>query len=281
MNSSGTGANARWWPAMLLAVAASFAALSAVIATSDAVPAVDLTVARWVQGVDFPAWTGLLRLAAYLTDKPAGPAIVVAFLFALWLRRLPAEMIVLSVAQTLYVPQLWVKQLVQRPRPTEDLISITEMGDGFAFPSGHITLGVAVYGTVAMIALTRLKPGWRRKRRPGSVRRYPHPLGYLPSDLRRALAVGRAGRCPAGSPLALRDHLALPEHAAPRRAAEAAAPPARAGPVSAPGDDPAASRAAPAPGLSAPPADDRYATSRDRHASKSETRGPMRSTAPP
>ena len=161
MNSSDTGANARWWPAMLLAAAASFAALTAVIATSDAVPSVDLTVARWVQGVDFPAWTGLLRLAAYLTDKPAGPAIVVAFLFALWLRRLPAEVIVLSVAQTLYLPQLWVKQLVQRPRPTEDLISITEMGDGFAFPSGHITLGVAVYGTVAMIALTRLKPGWR------------------------------------------------------------------------------------------------------------------------
>ena len=162
MDSSGTGANARWWPAMLLAAAASFAALTAVIATADAVPSVDLTVARWVQGVDFPAWTGLLHLAAYLTDKPAGPAILGALLFALWLRRLPAEVIVLGIAQALYVPQLWVKQLVQRPRPTEDLISITEIGDGFAFPSGHMSLGVAVYGTVAMIALTRLEPGWRR-----------------------------------------------------------------------------------------------------------------------
>jgi undecaprenyl-diphosphatase len=147
---------------MLLAVAASFAALTAVIATSDAVPSVDVTVARWVQGVDFPAWTGLLRLAAYLTDKPAGPAIFGALVFALWLRRLATEVIVLSIAQTLYVPQLWLKQLVQRPRPTEDLISITEMGDGFAFPSGHMTLGVAVYGTVAMIALIRLESGWRR-----------------------------------------------------------------------------------------------------------------------
>ncbi len=147
---------------MLLAVAASFAALTAVIATSDAVPTVDLTVARWVQGVDFPAWTGLLRLAAYLTDKPAGPAILGALVFALWLRRLAAEVIVLTIAQTLYFPQLLVKHLVQRPRPTEDLISITEIGDGFAFPSGHMTLGVTVYGMVAMIALIRLKPGWRR-----------------------------------------------------------------------------------------------------------------------
>ncbi|MEE8422690.1 MAG: phosphatase PAP2 family protein [Dehalococcoidia bacterium] len=147
---------------MLLAVTASFAALTALVATSDAVPALDLTVARWVQGVDFPAWTGLLRFAAHLTDKPVGPAILVVCVLALWLRRLPTEVIVLSVAQAIYFPQLWLKELVHRPRPTEDLISITEIGDGFAFPSGHMTLGMAVYGTVAIIALTRLEPGWRR-----------------------------------------------------------------------------------------------------------------------
>ena len=147
---------------MLLAVAASFVALTAVVATSDAVPSADLTVARWVQGVDFPGWTRLLHFAAYLTDKPAGPAIVGALVLALWLRRLATEVIVLSIAQSLYVPQLLLKRLVQRPRPTDDLISITEIGEGFAFPSRHMTLGIAVYGTVAMIALTRLAPGWRR-----------------------------------------------------------------------------------------------------------------------
>ncbi len=147
---------------MLLAVVASFAALTAVVATADAVPSADVTVARWVQGVDFPAWTELLRLAAYVTDKPAAPVILGALLFALWLRRLATEVIVLVIAQTLYFPQLWMKDLVQRPRPTEDLISITEIGDGFAFPSGHMALGVTVYGTLAMIALTRLEPGWRR-----------------------------------------------------------------------------------------------------------------------
>ena len=89
---------------MLLAAAASFAALAAVVASSDAVPSADLTVARWVQGVDFPAWTGLLRFAAYLTDTPAGPAVLGALLFALWLRRLPTEVIVLGIAATIYFP---------------------------------------------------------------------------------------------------------------------------------------------------------------------------------
>jgi len=162
VSSGGAGATARWWPAMLLAVAVSFVALTAVVATSDAVPSADLTVARWVQGVDFPGWTGLLHLAAYLTDKPAGPAVVGALVLALWLRRLATEVIVLGIAQSLYVPQLLLKQLVQRPRPTEDLISITEVGEGFAFPSGHMTLSIALYGTVAMIAVARLAPGWRR-----------------------------------------------------------------------------------------------------------------------
>ena len=136
VNPSGTGSYARWWLAFLLAATASFAALAAVIASSDAVPSADLTVARWVQGVDFPAWTGLIRFAAYLTDTPAGPAVLGTVLFALWLRRLPTEVIVLGIAATIHFPQLWVKQLVQRPRPTEDLISIIESGDGFAFPAG-------------------------------------------------------------------------------------------------------------------------------------------------
>ena len=238
---------------MLLAVAASFAALTAAIATSDAVPSVDLTVVRWLQGIDFPGWTGLLRFAAYLTDTPAGPAVLGALVFALWLRRLPAEVIALGFAQSLYVPQLWVKQLVQRPRPTEDLISITEIGDGFAFPSGHMTLGVAVYGTVAMIALIRLEPGWRRNAVLGasaailvfSAISRPAFGAHWPSDALGGVLLGRR--------LALCDDQALPEDATPRRPAEPAAPPARAGPVSAPGDDPAASGAAPAPGLSAPP----------------------------
>jgi membrane-associated phospholipid phosphatase len=154
---------------MLLVFAASFAGLTAVIATSDAVPTVDLKIARWVQGIDFPAWTGLLRLAAYLTDKPAGPALLVSLMVALWLRRMAIELIVLGFAPTLFFPHLLVKQLVQRPRPTDDLISVTETGEGFAFPSGHITLAVAVYGTIAMIALMRLEPGWRRNAVLGAV----------------------------------------------------------------------------------------------------------------
>ena len=215
---------------MLLAAAASFAALTAVIATSDAVPSVDLTVAPWVQGVDFPTWTGLLRLAAYLTDKPAGPAILGALVLVLWLRRLPTEVIVLGIAQTLYLPQLWLKQLVQRPRPTEDLISITEIGDGFAFPSGHMTLGVAVYGTVAMIALTRVEPGWRRNAALGtsgailifSAISRPAFGAHWPSDVLGSVLLGGIWlfvttrlylnmRRPAGLPRPLRRPLALAE----------------------------------------------------------------------
>ncbi len=108
VSAGGAGAVARWSLALLLAAAVPFALLTAAVVGSDAVPSLDLTVARWVQGIDFPAWTGLLRFAAYLTDKPAGPAIVVAFVFALWLRRLPAEVIALTIAQTLYFPQLLV-----------------------------------------------------------------------------------------------------------------------------------------------------------------------------
>lgn len=230
MSSDGTIAKARWWPATLLAVTASFAALTAVVATADAVPALDLTVARWVQDVDFPAWTGLLRLVARLTDTPVGPAMFVAFVLVLWLRRLPTEAIVLTFAQALYFPQLWMKELVQRPRPTEDLISVIEIGDGFAFPSGHMTLGVAVYGTVAMIALIRLEPGWRRNAVLGaagfililSAISRPTFGAHWPSDALGGVLLGGiwllgttrlylSMRRPAGLPAPLRRSLALAE----------------------------------------------------------------------
>ena len=229
MNSTGSGAKARWWPA-LLALVAAFTALTAIIATSEAVPSADLTVARWVQSVDFPGWTELLSFTAYLTDRPAGPAILAAVVFALWLRSLPSEAIVLSLAQTLYLPQLWMKELVQRPRPTSDLISVVEIGDGFAFPSGHITLGVAVYGTFAMIALTGLDPGWRRNAVLGacvailalSAVSRPTFGAHWPSDALGGLLLGgislfgttwlyRSMRRPAGPPRPLRRPLALAE----------------------------------------------------------------------
>ena len=229
MNSNGSGADTRWWPALLVLVA-SFTVLTAIVAISDTVPSADLTVARWVQRLDFPGWTELLRFAADLTDKQAGPPILGACVIVLWLRRLPTEVIVLSVAQTLYFPQLLLKQLVQRPRPTEDLISITEIGEGFAFPSGHIALGVAVYGTVAMIALMRLESGWRRNAILGacgaililSAISRPTTGSHWPSDALGGVLLGGIWlliiarlylslRRPAGLPRPLRRLLALAE----------------------------------------------------------------------
>jgi membrane-associated phospholipid phosphatase len=196
--SNGTGAAARWWLATLLVAVTSFAVLAAVIASSDAVPSVDLTVARWVQAVDFPGWTGLLHLAAYLTDNRAGPAILGALMIVLWLRCQTTDVIVLGIAQTLFFPQLWLKQLVQPPRPTEDLISITEIGEGFGFPSGHITLAVALYGTVAMIALAQLQPRWRRNAVLGAIGAIivfsaisrPASGSHWPSDVLGGLLLG-------------------------------------------------------------------------------------------
>lgn len=129
---------------------------------TDTPTTMDLKLAQWLQNFDQKTWIELLRFASYLTDKPAGPSVFVAIVLALWLGRLRVEAILLVLAQNLYFVQLSVKQIVQRPRPTADLISIYEISDGFAFPSTHTTMGVALYGTLVIIALARLERGQLR-----------------------------------------------------------------------------------------------------------------------
>ena len=56
-----------------------------------------------------------------------------------------------------------VKWIVQRPRPTPDLVSVYSPLSSYSFPSGHVITYVGTYGWLAYTVHSRLRPRWPRR----------------------------------------------------------------------------------------------------------------------
>ncbi len=151
----------RWLiPATALAwiVAASFG----IAAAGDGVLSGDVRVARWVQRADssvaesvaaFGNWAG-----AYLTG--AGLSVVVVLILT-W-RRQWAEIALLGAVLLVRALNATVKGWVDSPRPTADLIRVTEDADSLGFPSGHASGAMLFFGALAWIGWVTLRAGLAR-----------------------------------------------------------------------------------------------------------------------
>jgi undecaprenyl-diphosphatase len=149
--------DARWpvaaWLALLLAaVALSFAA-----AVDDVLPG-ELRVVREVQEW---RWLGgrFADVVRFLTTTQVVAVAGVSAAGALWLRGDNEGALAIALAVILLlITQPSVTDLVDRPRPSEDLLDIRGSITSPSFPAGHIMSPTAVYGTLAALSFTR--PQW-------------------------------------------------------------------------------------------------------------------------
>ncbi len=139
------------WAALLLASLA----LTALAAAHDRLPG-DLAMARWMQDLPLPGLplSRFVRLVT-TTQVVLGTGAAVAVL--LWLSRRRREALLLALGLVvLPLLQHGLKEVVDRPRPSPDLI---ELRAGFAspsFPSGHVMSPTLLYGFLLDLALVRL-----------------------------------------------------------------------------------------------------------------------------
>ena len=113
----------------------------------------DITASLWVQGIDFPPFTLLMRAVSFL-GRAIPVSITIALLAAslLFLRRIREAFFIVILPATAGLANELTKALVDRPRPG----GTVDMGVN-SFPSGHTTYAMVICSCVFFLAPRVLK----------------------------------------------------------------------------------------------------------------------------
>jgi undecaprenyl-diphosphatase len=127
--------------------------------------AVDLAVTLKLQRYRSPVLQSVMRVISWPGFPPQSRVIPATIAAGLLVARLPLEAAFAVGAWGTALVASAVKAAMRRPRPIAgvDLRVVTAPLGGSSFPSGHTITYVGVYGFVAYLAHTLLRPaGWRR-----------------------------------------------------------------------------------------------------------------------
>jgi undecaprenyl-diphosphatase len=135
----------------------------AILAHTIAYFTFDVTITRAVQLYQASWFDGLMRFLTWLGFPPQAYLITAIILLFLYISGLTWEMIV-SAVSLLGISTLGVilKLIVQRPRPSADLVRVLSQLKEYSFPSGHVLYFTVFFGFLLFLAYTLFKPSWWR-----------------------------------------------------------------------------------------------------------------------
>ena len=106
----------------------------------------DLFLARALQEIKLSAWVDTMEIAS--TISTVLPIVALSSVLLAWFihNKQRTECIVLGVALVSLLVNPVLKLVVDRPRPTDDLITIWKDSSGLGFPSGHAYTAMVLFG---------------------------------------------------------------------------------------------------------------------------------------
>ena len=127
-------------------------ALSALAAAHDTLPA-DTGTVSWAQDLSFPGQT-LADAVRSITSTQLLLAAGGALALLLWVRGYRREALIFA-AGLLILPllQSGIKEVVDRPRPSADLVELRASFSSPSFPSGHVMSATYLYGFLLYLYL--------------------------------------------------------------------------------------------------------------------------------
>lgn len=126
--------------------------------------AFDMAVTLRVQARRHPMVARLMTAASWPGFPPQSRLIAPALVLGLWAARLRLEAVALAAGWGSALLSTAIKAVMRRPRPMADerLRVVTAPLGGTSFPSGHVLTYVGLYGTLAYLAATLIRPArWR------------------------------------------------------------------------------------------------------------------------
>lgn len=126
--------------------------------------AVDLAIARAIQSFEAPWLDALLRAVTWVGMPPQVTAVFGAIVVGLFVLGLRIEAL-LTLCAALSGAGLWyvMTGIVERPRPSPELVHVVEALPHSSFPSGHVLNLTAIFGFLFYLAFVYLEAGWTRR----------------------------------------------------------------------------------------------------------------------
>jgi len=142
--------------ALAIAAAIGFVVLAVFAASFDKFEG-DLWLTQQIQQIDGAAFDRVLDWTEDLSDDPIviGLWIVAGVAFFLLGGWLPVAVLALGAAARAFIPLL--KEIVDRPRPSSDLVDFTEQSTSMSFPSGHATTVFILFGLVFYLSTVYIR----------------------------------------------------------------------------------------------------------------------------
>lgn len=148
--------------AYLIGAVVAFVIL-AVLAKTIAYFTFDVTITQAVQTFNAGWFDAGMRALTWIGFAPQAWIITLILLLFLYASGLKWETIVAttSVAGSSALG-LGLKILIDRPRPSADLVTVINQLKDYSFPSGHVLFFTTFFGFLLFLAYTLLKPVWWR-----------------------------------------------------------------------------------------------------------------------
>jgi membrane-associated phospholipid phosphatase len=135
-----------------------FALLTFTIKTTPFFP-IDVQITRAIQSLDSPLFAGFMTLISWAGFSPNSMIVTVIIAIVLYLYGLHWESVTALVASlSSGLANQLIKNFIQRPRPSVDLVNVFDVLDSYSFPSGHVMFYTIVFGYLWYLVYTLLKP---------------------------------------------------------------------------------------------------------------------------
>jgi membrane-associated phospholipid phosphatase len=124
--------------------------------------AFDVAITRWVQQFENPAFAALMQGISALGYRPWSDVMLIGAIGGCLAARWYREAAFVVVTQGAGWLAASIKLLIERPRPTSELVRVLGHVGETSYPSGHVTSYVVLYGLLFGMVYVRARRGWRR-----------------------------------------------------------------------------------------------------------------------